>query len=236
MKVYIVKDQQEGAQKSFEIFKQAYENGAKVFGLATGSSPVGLYEKLRHSHLDFTNCISINLDEYVGLSKDNEHSYDYFMREHLFNAKPFKENHLPNGLGDSPVEEERYERILEKYPIDFQLLGIGSNAHIGFNEPGTPFTQRTHKVQLAQSTVEANKRFFDKIEDVPTHAYSMGLANIAQAKEILLVAYGLKKAQAIVDMVEGEVSPRVPASILQNHPNVSIIVDEAAASLLTKRD
>lgn len=235
MKIFVVKDEVEGAKKAFEIFKNAYEKGAKVFGLATGSSPIGLYEQIRQSDLDFSECISVNLDEYVGLSKDDEHSYDYFMRENLFNAKPFKINYLPNGLGSSPQEEARYEQILAANPVDFQLLGIGSNAHIGFNEPGTPFTQRTHKVKLAQSTVDANKRFFEKVEDVPTYAYSMGLANIVEAKEILLVAYGPKKAQAIVNTVEGDMTTDVPASILQRHPNVTLIIDEAAASLLSQK-
>lgn len=234
MKVIIVKNAEEGAKKSFEVLKTAYENGAKVFGLATGSSPIGLYELIRNSELDFTDRISVNLDEYVGLSPENEHSYNYFMNEQLFATKPFKANYLPNGLGESPTEEEKYEKILQDNPIDFQLLGIGSNAHIGFNEPGTSFEQRTHKMALTQSTIDANKRFFDKIEDVPTHAYSMGLANIMEAKEILLVAYGEKKVPAIKAMVEGPVTTDVPASILQNHPNVTIIVDEAAAAGLTQ--
>ena len=129
---------------------------------------------------------------------------------------------------------ERYEKILQDNPVDFQLLGIGSNAHIGFNEPGTPFTQRTHKVALAQATIEANKRFFDREEDVPRYAYSMGLQSIMDAKQIVLIAFGEKKAKAILDTVKGDVTTDVPASILQKHPNVTIIVDEAAAALLNR--
>ena len=217
MEVIVVKTQEEGALAAFEIFKRAHSEGAKVFGLATGSSPIGLYELLRNSDLDFSDRISVNLDEYVGLAPTDEHSYHYFMKEQLFNA-----------------EVVRYERILQENPVDLQLLGIGSNAHIGFNEPGTPFTQRTHKVHLTESTIEANKRFFEKEEDVPRYAYSMGLQSIMDAKEIVLIAFGPKKIHAIKGLVEGPITEEVPASILQNHPKVTVICDEAAAELLTK--
>ena len=235
MEVIVVKTQEEGAKAAFEVFKRAYNEGAQVFGLATGSSPIGLYELLRNSDLDFSDRISVNLDEYVGLAPTDEHSYHYFMKEQLFDAKPFKHSYLPDGLAkDVDAEVERYERILQENPVDLQLLGIGSNAHIGFNEPGTPFTQRTHKVHLTESTIEANKRFFEKEEDVPRYAYSMGLQSIMDAKQILLIAFGEKKAKAILNTVKGEVTTDVPASVLQKHPNVIIIVDEAAAALLTR--
>ncbi|WP_455033850.1 glucosamine-6-phosphate deaminase, partial [Granulicatella adiacens] len=189
MEVIVVKTQEEGAKAAFEVFKRAYNEGAQVFGLATGSSPIGLYELLRNSDLDFSDRISVNLDEYVGLAPTDEHSYHYFMKEQLFDAKPFKHSYLPDGLAkDVDAEVERYERILQENPVDLQLLGIGSNAHIGFNEPGTPFTQRTHKVHLTESTIEANKRFFEKEKDVPRYAYSMGLQSIMDAKEIVLIA------------------------------------------------
>lgn len=234
MQIIRVKDAQEGAKRSFEIVKRALENGAKTFGLATGGTPEGLYALLRESDLDFSHATSINLDEYIGLTADNKKSYNYYMNEQLFHAKPFQHSYLPNGVAENEEEEvARYEEILKNNPIDFQLLGLGTNAHIGFNEPGTPFTQRTHKVALTQSTVEANKRYFERVEDVPTHAFSMGLANIVEAKEILLIAYGLSKAQAIKDMVEGVQTVDVPASILQQHNNVTIIIDEQAASLLS---
>lgn len=233
MDIKIVKNQKEGAQIAFEIFKQAYDNGANVFGLATGSSPIGLYERICASDLDFTNHISINLDEYVGLGAEDEHSYHYFMKKHLFHKKPFKESYLPNGLAEnSNAEVQRYEHLLHEHPIDFQLLGIGSNAHIGFNEPGTPFTQRTHRVKLAAATIEANKRFFKREEDVPRYAYSMGLQSIMEAKEILLIAFGEKKAKAIQALVSGKISEEVPASILQKHSHVTIVIDEPAAQLL----
>lgn len=235
MQIIRVKDAQEGAKKSFEIVKTALEKGAKTFGLATGGTPEGLYALLRDSDLDFSQVTSVNLDEYIGLTPDNHKSYNYYMNEQLFNVKPFKKSYLPNGVAENAQEEiDRYEKVLKDNPIDFQLLGLGINAHIGFNEPGTPFTQRTHKVALTQSTVEANKRYFDRVEDVPTHAYSMGLANIIEAKEILLIAYGKSKAQAIKDLVEGSQTIDVPASILQQHDNVTIIIDEEAAILLQK--
>ena len=217
MEVIVVKTQEEGALAAFEIFKRAHGEGAQVFGLATGSSPIGLYELLRNSDLDFSDRISVNLDEYVGLAPTDEHSY------------------LPDGLAeDVDAEVVRYERILQENPVDLQLLGIGSNAHIGFNEPGTPFTQRTHKVHLTESTIEANKRFFEKEEDVPRYAYSMGLQSIMDAKEIVLIAFGPKKIHAIKGLVEGPITEEVPASILQKHPKVTVICDEAAAALLTK--
>ena len=235
MEVIVVKTQEEGALAAFEIFKRVHGEGAKVFGLATGSSPIGLYELLRNSDLDFSDRISVNLDEYVGLAPTDEHSYHYFMKEQLFDAKPFKHSYLPDGLAeDVDAEVVRYERILQENPVDLQLLGIGSNAHIGFNEPGTPFTQRTHKVHLTESTIEANKRFFEKEEDVPRYAYSMGLQSIMDAKEIVLIAFGPKKIHAIKGLVEGPITEEVPASILQKHSKVTVICDEAAAALLTK--
>lgn len=236
MNIIVVKNAEQGAKEAFALFEKAHQNGAKVFGLATGGTPVSLYGLIRESALSFEDCVSINLDEYVGLSKDNAHSYDAYMREHLFNAKPFKQSFLPDGLASEETEVARYERVLQENPIDFQLLGLGTNAHIGFNEPGTPFTQRTHKVALTQATITANKRYFEKEEDVPRYAYSMGLQSIMDAKEIVLMAYGEKKANAIFDMIEGPVTEDVPASILQTHGNVTVIIDEAAAALLSSEN
>ena len=208
-------------------------------GLPTGSTPLATYRELINLYnegiLSFENVVTFNMDEYVGLKPEDPQSYHYFMNEQLFAAKPFSKSYLPDGLAeDIDAEVERYEKILQDNPVDFQLLGIGSNAHIGFNEPGTPFTQRTHKVALAQATIEANKRFFEREEDVPRFAYSMGLQSIMDAKQILLIAFGEKKAKAILNTVKGEVTTDVPASILQKHPNVTIIVDEAAAALLNR--
>lgn len=235
MKIIRVKDANEGGQKAFELIKAGMENGAKVLGLATGSTPITLYQDMVNSTLDFSDMTSVNLDEYVGLDGTNPQSYRYFMNEQLFNQKPFKETFVPNGkASDLNAECARYDEVIAKHPVDIQILGIGRNGHIGFNEPGTSFSSTTHEVQLTPSTIEANTRFFAKKEDVPTTAVSMGIASIMKGKEIILMAYGKDKAEAIFKTVEGPVTEDVPASALQNHANVTIIVDEPAASLLTK--
>ena len=218
MKIIEVKDQIEGGKVAFDILKETLKEGAQTLGLATGSSPLEFYKQIRESDLDLSNLISVNLDEYVGLTGDDPQSYRYFMEKNLFDAKPFKESYLPSGVEESAD----------------QILGIGRNAHIGFNEPGTSFDSQTHLVQLDASTIEANSRFFDKIEDVPTQAISMGIANILAAKSIVLFAYGESKAQAIKGTVEGERTEKVPASALQGHPNVTIIADKEALSLLSR--
>ncbi|NQN67027.1 glucosamine-6-phosphate deaminase [Streptococcus suis] len=233
MKIHIVNNQAEGAGIALDILKQKMADGAQVLGLATGSSPIEFYKQIRESDLDFSEVTSVNLDEYVGLGEDSDQSYVYFMKEQLFNAKPFKENHLPNGLAaDLDAELVRYNAILEEHPVDFQILGIGRNGHIGFNEPGASFDGIAHVVDLAPSTIEANARFFENPEDVPKQAISMGIANIMAAKTIVLMAYGQEKVDAIKAMVEGPVTEQVPASILQNHDDVVLIIDQAAASKL----
>lgn len=233
LEIIIAKNRQEGSQAAFEIMKDAVEkHGANVFGLATGSTPERMYELIRESELDFSDKISINLDEYVGLPADHSQSYHQFMEEQLFSAKPFKESYVPDGMGEEKEATEAYDRIIEENPIDVQILGIGTNGHIGFNEPGTDFNSTTHKVELTQETIDANKRFFDSVEDVPTHAYTMGIASIMQAKKIVLMAFGENKAEAIYQTVQGPVTEQVPASILQKHDNVTIIVDEEAAKLI----
>ncbi|WP_081166543.1 glucosamine-6-phosphate deaminase [Lactococcus garvieae] len=235
MKVITVKNQLEGAKIGFELLKEAMENGAKTFGLATGSTPVEFYNQIVKSDLDFSDMTSVNLDEYVGLDGSDEQSYRYFMSKHLFNEKPFKENFLPNGKAeDLEAEAKAYDQIIAEHPIDFQILGIGQNGHIGFNEPGTPFEETTHVVDLQESTIKANARFFENEEDVPRKAISMGIASIMTAKSIVLMAYGESKAEAIKGMVEGEITEDMPASILQKHADVVVIADEAAASLLNK--
>lgn len=233
MLVLVTKSASEGALKAFDIFKESLSQGDKVFGLATGGTPEELYEMIRESDLDFSNAYSVNLDEYCGLEPNNPHSYHYYMQEKLFKVKPFKESFIPDGVIDEQVAIEAYESILKEYPVDLQLLGLGRNAHIGFNEPGTPFTQRTHKVALTHSTIESNQQYF-KESFVPTHAISMGLQSIMDAKKIVLLAFGESKAEAVQLMIESEPSVDVPASILQLHNDVTIIVDEKAASLLTK--
>ena len=233
MKVIKVKDQVEGGKIAFDILKEKLANGAKTLGLATGSSPLEFYKEIVESDLDFTNLTSVNLDEYVGLDGDNPQSYRHFMQEHLFNQKPFKESYLPSGVRDhAEAEVVRYNQILAAHPVDLQILGIGRNGHIGFNEPGTSFDSETHLVELDQSTIEANARFFDKIEDVPTQAISMGIKNILDAKSIILFAYGKSKAKAIAGTVAGPITESLPASSLQNHDDVTIIADAEALSLL----
>ncbi|MBF7104208.1 glucosamine-6-phosphate deaminase [Pediococcus pentosaceus] len=236
MKVIIVKDNVEGGKEGYKLFADAKKNGATTFGLATGSTPITTYQEIIKSDLDFTDSISINLDEYVGLPEDSDQSYDYFMHENLFNAKPFKHSYLPNGrAADLEAEAKHYDQIIEDNPIDLQILGIGRNGHIGFNEPGTPADSTTHKVSLTQSTIDANARFFEHEEDVPRYAISMGLASIMKSKHILIEAYGKDKADAIKGMIEGPVTTDLPASVLQNHDNVTVIIDEAAASKLSNK-
>lgn len=233
MKLFKVKDTVEGGKIAFDILKEKLEAGAKTLGLATGSTPITFYENIVASDLDFSDLRSINLDEYEGLSADNDQSYAYFMNHHLFQHKPFKENFLPNGLAEDVEEEtKRYDALIEQYPIDLQILGIGQNGHIGFNEPGTSFDVTTRLVDLAEDTIQANARFFEKEEDVPRRAYSMGIKSILSAKAIILMAYGENKADAVYGMLHGEVTPDLPASVLQTHPEVYVIVDEAAASKL----
>ncbi|WP_270251793.1 glucosamine-6-phosphate deaminase [Lactococcus garvieae] len=235
MKVITVKNQLEGAKIGFDLLKEAMDNGAKTLGLATGSTPVEFYNQIVKSDLDFSDMTSVNLDEYVGLDGSDEQSYHYFMSKHLFNEKPFKENFLPNGkAADLEAETKAYDQIIAEHPIDFQILGIGQNGHIGFNEPGTSFEETTHVVDLQESTIKANARFFENEEDVPRQAISMGIASIMAAKSIVLMAYGESKAEAIKGMVEGEITEDMPASILQKHADVVVIADEAAAALLSK--
>ena len=233
MRIIRVQNQIEGGQVAFSLLKDEMAKGAKTLGLATGSTPLAFYDEIRKSDLDFSDMTSVNLDEYVGLAADNDQSYHYFMQENLFRAKSFKESFLPNGLASDLQEEtRRYDQVIAEHPIDFQILGIGHNGHIGFNEPGTSFDVTTHVVNLAEDTIKANSRFFDSIDDVPKQAISMGIQSIMQSKMIVLMAYGQGKADAIKQMIEGPVTEDLPASVLQKHPNIVVIVDEAAASAL----
>ena len=237
MKIIEVKDQQAGGQAGFDIFKQALAEKAQVFGLATGSSPISIYQALTASDVDFSDKISINLDEYQGLAGTHDQSYRYFMNQNLFNAKPFKESYVPNGLADDIVAETaRYDKVIANHPIDLQLLGLGQNGHIGFNEPGTSFDSQTHAVDLTPSTIAANARFFANEDDVPRRAISMGIGSILKSKKILLVAYGENKADAVAAMVEGPVTENMPASALQTHADVTVIVDHAAAAKIKNRE
>ncbi|EMW5402554.1 glucosamine-6-phosphate deaminase [Enterococcus faecalis] len=233
MQIIRVANAEEGGKKAFELIKEGMNNGVKVLGLATGSTPETLYKEMTASDIDFTEMTSVNLDEYVGLGGEDEQSYRYFMNKHLFDKKPFKETFVPNGKAeDLDAASAEYEKIIDAHPVDIQILGIGQNGHIGFNEPGTPLDSLTHVVELTESTINANKRYFDKVEDVPTRAVSMGIGSIMKGKKMILMAYGEAKAEAIKGMIDGPVTTDMPASALQNHQDVVVIIDDAAASKL----
>ena len=209
-----------------------------VLGLATGSSPVGTYRNLiawnRAGELDFSRVRSVNLDEYAGLKPDHDQSYAYFMRQNLFDHVniDLKNTNVPSGVsGDG--ECQRYDKLIADLGgIDLQLLGLGVNGHIGFNEPDDHFSLGTHKVTLTDSTRQANKRLFASLDEVPTHAYTMGVRDILQARRVVMVASGANKAQAVKAAFFGPVTPQVPASILQYHPDFILVADQEALSLL----
>ena len=233
MQVIVVKDSHEGGKKAFEIIeKMMKEDEVNCIGLATGSTPITLYQEMVNSSLDFSDKVSVNLDEYCGLEENHPQSYHYFMQKHLLNHKPFKESYVPDGMKDPDEAIKEYDDILENCPIDTQILGIGENGHVGFNEPGTSFAAKTHLAELSESTIEANSRFFNGNEEVPKTAITMGIKSICDAKAIVLLAYGKSKAEAIAATVEGPVTEEVPASSLQNHPNIFVIIDEDAAAKL----
>jgi len=237
MKLQIAKNKEELAKKAYQVLIDVINSKDEIaLGLATGSSPEGIYEIFRQEKPDVSHVTTVNLDEYVGLSADHDQSYAYFMNEHLFKHLKFKATYLPDGLNPDQVAEcARYDEILAANTPDLQLLGIGTNGHIAFNEPGASFDLTTNVAELAPATVEANSRYFATPADVPTHAFSMGIKSIMQAKKILLIASGINKAQAIKDMIEGSITNDLPASILQTHPDVTVIVDEEAASLLSDK-
>lgn len=210
-----------------------------VLGLATGSTPVGLYKELikanKSQEISFRDVMTFNLDEYVGLSQKHPESYYQFMMRHLFNHIDINPNHinLPNNEASSIEKHIKdYNDKMKKHPIDLQVLGIGTNGHIGFNEPGTPFDNETFIVDLDEDTRIANQRFFNSLDEVPTKAITMGIKNIMRSKKIILLASGIHKAEAIKKMIEGPVKTGHPASILQLHPNVEVFVDEEAGSMI----
>lgn len=241
MKIYCGKDYKEMSRIAAKIIAaQIIMKPDCVLGLATGSTPVGAYENLvewyKQGDLDFSQVTSVNLDEYRGLSGDNDQSYRYFMNKNLFDHVNIDKSRtfVPNGLEpDSGKACSEYDEIIESVGgVDLQLLGIGHNGHIGFNEPADEFCRNTQCVDLTASTIEANKRFFEKEEDVPRQAYTMGIGTIMKAKKILLVASGADKAEIIAKSLTGPVTPQVPASILQFHNDVTVVCDEAAFSKL----
>ena len=245
MKVIIVENYEEASQEAAKIFiNQVKEKPNSILGLATGSTPVRMYELLREdhekNHTSYKDVKSYNLDEYFGLDASHPQSYHYFMYDNLFNHINInKENvHIPNGMAqDIDNECLHYDKMIDNSSgIDIQVLGIGNNAHIGFNEPTINFNKGTHVVTLDESTRKANARFFSSLEEVPTKAITMGTGSIFKSKKILLLASGKNKAEAIYNTVHGKVTPEVPSSILQFHQDVILILDKEAASLLSKDD
>ncbi|MBT2689084.1 glucosamine-6-phosphate deaminase [Bacillus sp. ISL-47] len=222
------------------MIEKIRSNPDMTLGLATGSTPKGVYAELIKDHLEngtsYENITTINLDEYIGLPSSDPNSYRYFMNSELFKHLnlPLENTHLPNGTAEDINQEcQRYEQLIKDLAdIDLQLLGIGRNGHIGFNEPGTSFKSRTHVVKLAESTRKANARFFESIDEVPAHAITMGIASILDSREIVLLASGSAKAEAIRRLVNGEPDEQFPASALKLHPNVTIIADEEALRLV----
>jgi len=238
MKVIKVKDYNELSKVACEIFvEEIKKNPSLTLGLATGSTPIGLYQNLikeyEKGNISFKDVKTFNLDEYCGLERSHPQSYYTFMHENLFSKIDINLDnvHLPRTDGtDLEKLAKEYNELLLQNQIDLQVLGIGSNGHIGFNEPGTSFDSLTSVVDLTESTIEANSRYFETKEEVPKQAISMGIQSILKAKRIILLAFGPKKAEAIQKLLSGEITTDLPASALYNHPNVEIIVDNSAYS------
>lgn len=238
MKVIVCKDKQEVAVKAFEVIKQLLDAKPNaVLGLATGSSPEDLYEEMiaeyKAGNISYKGVTTFNLDEYVGIAKDHPQSYSTFMHKHLFHHVDVAEANIHLPYGHTAADCAAYEKAMSDVHVDLQVLGIGRNGHIGFNEPGTSFDSLTHIVDLDEKTIEDNSRYFDNdVTKVPKQAISMGIATIMKAKKIVLIALGENKAEAVAEMVHGPITEAMPASILQKHEDVLVFVDEAAASKL----
>ncbi len=242
MKIIVTKDYESMSDAAFAVLSAVVKaKPTAVLGLATGTTPLGLYARMaedhRKNHTSYAGVRTVNLDEYVGLGPESDQSYVYFMRENLFKhiGIPQENTNIANGkAADLEAECTRYNALLAALQQDIQVLGIGSNGHIAFNEPGTPFGAETHVVRLAESTIRDNARLFAREEDVPRSALTMGLKNIMHARRVLILANGANKAKAVKGLVEGPVTEQLPASVLQLHPDCTLVVDEAAASLLAR--
>lgn len=238
MKIIKVQSVEQMGQEALkEVLAVVKKNPNAVLGLATGSSPVGLYQAMIEDHrknkTSYKTIRTVNLDEYVGIPSTHSQSYRTFMNEQLFNHIDIESANINLPSGDCEnlqLECERYEQILQENKVDLQILGIGSNGHIAFNEPGTPFNATTHVVTLDEQTRQDNARFFDSLDEVPKYAVTMGIQSILRAKQIVLIAMGKNKAKAVAHMIGGSVTIDCPASVLQLHPNVVIIADEEALS------
>lgn len=245
MRIIVCENYESLSKKAAQIVgSQMILKPKSVLGLATGSTPIGMYRNLIRMYeeglIDFSKIKTFNLDEYYKLPIENDQSYHYFMDENLFNHINInRENiHVPNGMADDIQGEcDSYDQLIDNSGgIDIQVLGIGNNAHIGFNEPSVDFKKRTHVVNLNESTRQANARFFNSLDEVPKKSITMGTGSIFKSKKILLLASGKNKAEAIYNTVHEKVTPQVPASILQFHKDVIIILDKEAASLLNEND
>lgn len=242
MEVYIFENKKELYEKLAKKYIDVINKNPKIkLGLATGSTTIPLYEALIKDHqinkTSYKDVSTFNLDEYIGLDERHEQSYITFMNEKLFDHIDIKRTntYIPSGTAkDLKLEAKAYDELLNKNQIDILLLGIGTNAHIGFNEPGSKFDSETTIVQLTEETKESNSRFFSNVDEVPSLAITMGIASMLRAKKIILVATGSQKAEAIKNTIEGEVTTAVPASSLQTHPNVEVYLDKDAAKLLSK--
>ena len=241
MRLIRAKDYQDASRKVANIISaQVILKPDCVLGLATGSSPVGAYQQMSRwcdkGDVNLSQTRTVNLDEYVGLAADHDQSYAYFMRKNFFDGINIdqKNTNLPNGLElDAAKECARYDKVIADLGgVDLQLLGIGANGHIGFNEPADQFSTGTNRVDLTASTISANSRFFENESMVPRQAYTMGMMAIMQAKRIVMIATGANKAQAVYDAFCGPVTPQMPASILQLHPDFVLVADEEALSLV----
>ncbi len=241
--IYITKDYDAMSKKAAEILASVVnEIEEPVLGLATGGTPAGMYKEIirmnKANQVDFSKVTTFNLDEYYPISKENNQSYHYFMKEHLFNHVNIDMNktHVPDGSVENCEEEaEAYDKqVRATGGVDLQVLGIGSNAHIAFNEPGDNFPTKTQRTKLTKETIQDNARFFDNSEEVPKEAISMGIGTIMNSKRIMLLASGKNKAEAIKASVLGEVKPQIPGSILQFHKDVTMILDKDAAAELLK--
>lgn len=240
MKVIVSKDYEEMCRKAARLIAaQITMKPDSVLGLATGSTPLGIYAELvkeyQEDRLDFSEVCTVNLDEYVGLDPEQEQSYRSYMNRNLFDQinVPKKYTYIPDGMAEDLEDQcEEYELLIQQLGgVDLQLLGIGNNGHIGFNEPGSEFAAETHVTTLSDSTLEANSRFFDSRDTMPKQAITMGIGTIMQAKKIILVANGESKAEAIASMLFGPITPQCPASILRFHQDVTVLVDEEAFRL-----
>lgn len=239
MKIIRVKDYEEMSRKASEIMHEVVANKPDaVIGLATGTTPLGLYAKMIEdckNGTSYKGVRTVNLDEYKGLPADHVQSYAYFMKSNLFNHLDIdpKNTHIENGMAtDAKAECERYDKLLDELQQDLQLLGIGSDGHIGFCEPGTPFGSGVHIADLTESTIKDNSRLFDSIDEVPRQAFTQGIRNIMNAKKIMMIVSGKNKAKAVYEMLYGPVTEEMPASILRLHNDCTLIVDDDAASLI----